>query len=109
MKLRVGFVSNSSSSNFIVFGVKISTSEAEKLAKDLNVDLGKYNDPYDYGYDLAKKLDVSFYPSEEFGFLLGTVFKDTATAIELSELNSVKKKLKSIDKEAKLYIRCFNE
>ena len=48
MKVRVGFVSNSSSSSFVLFGVKVGT----KLTKDLCINIMKA-----YGYDFEAVLE----------------------------------------------------
>jgi hypothetical protein len=57
MKIRNGFVSNSSSSSFIIRGAKLSKDE---LIKTLNIsqeEIDKYKDDYDfYYYILYKKL-----------------------------------------------------
>jgi len=48
MKVRQGFVSNSSSSSFVVVGYAIKTEELEKISEDKDIDI--YDEIYDSGF-----------------------------------------------------------
>lgn len=89
MKIRNGFVSNSSSSSFII-GVKGELTE-EKLMKSLKVDV---NSPL---YPLAKGMAQVMLKSEEF--TLEELLKDRGC--DVVDLTSLEKKI--FDKGFKLY------
>jgi hypothetical protein len=45
MKIRNGFVSNSSSSSFLIYGTTIDTDDVKQILKNNNIEVEKYEDP----------------------------------------------------------------
>lgn len=110
MKIRNGFVSNSSSSSFVCIGIQLTDKAKKELLKqypmtDAEKEGYDEDDPSEY---LAEKLDMGVffdqgvvYLGEELGSV--TEIKDLMSAIEASE-----KKLGNIGK-VKLYsIESYN-
>ena len=58
MKIRTGFVSNSSSSSFCLYGAEIDPEEVEELAKGLGITILDEDEDYldDWVYDVSEKL-----------------------------------------------------
>lgn len=114
MKIRNGFVSNSSSSSFIIYGIKLSIDEVNKLAENLEQ---KYPDP-DYSnclLDAVEDLDLFAYWPEYnereiyIGLSVITTYNESIEEVpELTQEQKLdtKKKLESmgIEKELKLYV-----
>lgn len=77
MKIRNGFVSNSSSSSFCIYGIEIERSKVEEILKRNNIEIS--NDEKNSRYKLHKKLeklvsenDLEFYGgNSDYYFYLG--------------------------------------
>ena len=94
MKVRNGFVSNSSTSSFCIYGASINSTKAEEIINRLKIDRDKYKgyDPNDVtetleGYVSDKSnLDVENPPSEyDYGLYIGLSWdkmKDDETLAE---------------------------
>lgn len=98
MKIRKGFVSNSSSSSFLIYGVGLSESDFVDMAKNLDDEFTQ-NDVYSAMSALKKKtsLEMVVGPDYEENVFVGrslTSIKDEETGGELK--NDVKEKLKDI-------------
>lgn len=96
MKVRNGFVSNSSSSSFCIFGACLDSSEARELVKDVE-DL-KDAGLYDIREYLEEKTPLSIYVPPDFGMLyIGRDWdsvKDDETGKQFKE--NVKDELKKL-------------
>ena len=69
MKIRSGFVSNSSSSSFLIYGTELTPKLEEALE-------AKYGDEDFDVYDIMEKEDLRYYPETEFGTVVGIDFTD---------------------------------
>lgn len=95
MKIRTGFVSNSSSSSFILCGAFISDDKIKDQAKNLNIDVDEYVDNL---YEL-KDVSVNYYEGHD-GYLVGEMLVSGEDYLEDGEvdLNSIKNILPKIQK-----------
>jgi len=91
MKMRNGFVSNSSSTSFCIFGLYIEDTEFKELRKLLGLD--KNCDMYDIGNEFENRFEFSaYYIPDGYGFYVGRELediKDNQTMGEFKE--SIKK------------------
>ena len=105
MKIRNGFVSNSSSSSFCIYGSSFDMDEFSKLAEKLGLkaDAVDDDDEFDFDeYDAVERACAKFnlevhMPSESDTFYVGrslTDIKDNETGKEFKD--SVKKNLKEL-------------
>jgi len=99
MKIRNGFVSNSSSSSFLIYGKHIETEELKFIAKKLEIDFDELMDcPYEYIEKFIKGTEVGYFDccdGEEF--YLGkswSKIKDDQTGKEFKE--SIEKTLSGL-------------
>lgn len=111
MKTRLSFVANSSSSSFILFGIKIKDKDIEKFLEKLGFDLSEYDneeDKQDCIY--INLLDGEFdkdgleYLDDDSTIYYGLILENTQEQLKYGEVNiqkliEVKEKLP----EAKLY------
>ena len=67
MKIRMGFVSNSSTSSFLIYGVILSHEECKEIFKSK----GNYFDPYDIITEEKTGLIYSGLPECEDGYCIG--------------------------------------
>ena len=91
MKIRNGFVSNSSSSSFLIYGASFSTDE---LLEALNIEDG---DAWDAGDNVAKELDMEYQCpyGGDYGVYIGASWDsvgDDETGAQFKE--RIEKKLK---------------
>jgi hypothetical protein len=70
MKFRMGFVSNSSTSSFCVFGVWFESGELEELLKAEDDDL------YETIDSLCCKLGLNYYNTQYDGWVVGIPYTD---------------------------------
>jgi hypothetical protein len=62
MKIRHGFVSNSSSSSFCIYGAEVDQEELMKAAKSLGIEFDEEDfDYYDIGESIANKTNLEFH------------------------------------------------
>jgi hypothetical protein len=59
MKIRTGFVSNSSTSSFCLFGICVDRTEAVKVAKSFDSDINE-KDSYEVGEIIGTKLKLQY-------------------------------------------------
>ena len=90
MKVRTGFVSNSSSSSFCIFGIEIDEEGLRAIAKKFKVDVGdedSYIDTYDLEKAMKEKYVVSFESMEDYHYLgrSFTEIPDNMTGKEFKE------------------------
>jgi hypothetical protein len=106
MKIRNGFVSNSSSSSFCIVGVSLEGDEFEKAASLKRTDDEEYIDRYEQFEILCKKKKVSdlefFTDEDDYVFIGKDIFsmKDSETMGEfknrtLKDFNKILPKLKT--------------
>ena len=60
MKIRIDFVSNSSSSSFMLVGQAFDDNELEKAWKKLHPDKEEAASTYDMPYDIANELELEY-------------------------------------------------
>ncbi len=106
MKVRAGFVSNSSSSSFVVYGVELS----ESILKKIEDKLDEKHDLYDELYNLESSLklkDVVFYSDTDFeNDLIGISIADIHSD---GDATKAKKSLVELDKQADKLIEKLKE
>jgi hypothetical protein len=98
MKIRSGFVSNSSSSSFCIYGACIETSKLESLLNKLDIKL-EYDYDEDYLYTIekiAEKIGLDAYGYDDFGYFVGL----SLTQMEMDE--TMRQFQKKIDDKLKL-------
>jgi hypothetical protein len=103
MKVRVGFVSNSSSSSFCIYGASMDLSEIIEKVKESHLipeeeleRLDEDNEWYELGEILEKKLGLSTYQSEDY-FWIGREWSgidDNETGRQFKD--GVQKKLEDV-------------
>lgn len=105
MKIRNGFVSNSSSSSFLIYGTGVSCDKIKGIADKLRIkttleyDGEKYEkEDYDFAEDIAKELGLSYVsgPSDHY-FYFGrcpSSIKDDETGLQFKQ--SVEKPIKEL-------------
>ncbi len=91
MKIRLGFVSNSSTTSFLIYGIELTSEELEKLTEDLPELLEK-----EYSYDEDGYLGRSW-----------DTVKDDETGKQFKE--SVEKEVKKLFPNKKLEFRTVKE
>lgn len=106
MKIRSGFVSNSSSSSFVVYGVRVESDDVETACKKLKIKWDEDNDGFD-SYEalekLSDKLGVKHMDDSEgsgeyyFGVAPGAFAEDKTMRANKKE---IEKKLKKSFPEA---------
>ena len=102
MKIRNGFVSNSSSSSFCIYGAGIETNKLESLLNKLDIKL-KYDYDEDYRYtidEIAKKIGLRTYGYSDLGYFIGlslTQMEMDETMRQFQERIDAKLKLIGID------------
>jgi len=92
MKIRTGFVSNSSSSSFCIYGASIS--DVETLAKALKIES---EDDWDAIKSSLEKLGLDWYGNSDYGRYIGRTWssiKDDETGAQFKK--SVDDKLKDL-------------
>lgn len=73
MKIRNGFVSNSSSSSFIVYKSKINKLEEDRIRKYETLEADMYGDPRDW--EMIEKPTYFYFETEMDNFDLANTFR----------------------------------
>jgi len=89
MKIRNGFVSNSSTSSFCLFGICVDRNDAVKAAKLLDPEFD-VEDSYDAGEVIAEKLHLTYSngpPESDYVYIGRTAFdlKDDETGAQFKQ------------------------
>ena len=95
MKIRNGFVSNSSTSSFLIFGASFDESEFTEIAKKLGIeDAGNY----EIGESVAEKLGLEYHSGQEgYNNYIGKTWdsiKDDETGKQFKD--SITEKIQSV-------------
>ena len=97
MKVRCGFVSNSSTSSFCIYGIMLEDKHVEKIKEKIKILDPKNNDEDDEWYVLSEELENYFCKNEiglEFHSMMGEYFyigrswkyiKDNETGLEFKK------------------------
>ena len=105
MKTRTGFVSNSSTSSYIIYGWRFDIDELDTVIKHFNIVLGEEDGEDHYSkYEKVGeflrdnnidhvvlnggKFDTLLYMNEDYGFMMGVVINDSIGTKELQEMCS---------------------
>lgn len=104
MRYRLGFVSNSSSSSFLIYGICLNTDDAIKLLKIPDIKKREYQDqdqdPYEFVGLIEKELGIDYYvggPDPAYSIYIGKSWdsiKDNQTGKEFKK--EVKQKLEEV-------------
>lgn len=92
MKVRNGFVSNSSSSSFAIFGIELNEDELERLA-----------DENDYARDVVEEAGLEFYSYDGDGAAVGIsvydLWRQLPEEMKQKALEPIKSKLEALLKK----------
>lgn len=103
MKIRNGFVSNSSTSSFYIYGVCLNQKMIVQLIKDAELERGNH---YDYLETIAIENDLEYHEGEYDNYYLGKSWgklRDDETGGDFKK--SVEQKIKTLLGEE---VKCFS-
>jgi hypothetical protein len=89
MKIRHGFVSNSSSSSFCIYGSQVEVEDLMKAAKALDIEFDEEDfDDYDIGEQIESKTDLEYHSMMGEYYYIGRSYsniKDDETGKQFKE------------------------